>query len=102
MKGKVKTGIILVLICILIAVIPLVLIKNSQFGGSDDAASETISEILGVEEYKPWASPVYEPPGAETESLLFSLQAALGAGIMGYGIGILRERTKNRKESPAK
>ncbi len=102
MKGKFKTGVLLIAVCILIAVIPLALIKDSEFGGADDAASETISEILDVEEYEPWASPVYEPPGGETESLLFSLQAAIGAGIMGYGIGILKERTKNRKESPAR
>ncbi len=97
MTGKMKTGIILLLLSVLIAVIPLILIKNSEFGGSDDAASETISEILEVEEFEPWASPVYEPPGGETESFLFCLQAALGAGIFGYGIGVLKERTKGRK-----
>lgn len=99
MTGKMKTGVILILLCVLIAVIPLVLIKGSDFGGSDDAASKTISEILNVKEYKPWASPVFEPPGGETESLLFSLQAAIGAGIFGYGIGILKERTKQKRKT---
>lgn len=99
MTRKMKTAIILILICILIAVIPLVLIKDSEFGGADDAASGTISEILEVEEYEPWASPLYKPPGGETESLLFCIQAAMGAGIFGFGIGVLKERTKNRKES---
>ncbi len=99
MTGKMKTGIILILLCVLIAVIPLALIKDSEFGGSDDAASSTISEILKVEEYEPWASPVFEPPGGETESLLFCLQAAIGAGIFGYGIGVLKERTKLKRET---
>jgi cobalt/nickel transport protein len=99
MTGKKKTVIILILLCIVIAVIPLVLIKDSAFGGSDDAAAKTISEILKVPEYKPWASPVFKPPGSETESLLFSLQAALGAGIFGYCIGTLKERSKNKKGS---
>ncbi|QHQ61244.1 energy-coupling factor ABC transporter substrate-binding protein [Anaerocolumna sedimenticola] len=99
MTGKMKTGIVLLLICILIAVIPLAVIKDSDFGGSDDAAGKTISEILNVDEYKPWVSPVFEPPGGETESLLFCLQAALGAGVFGYGIGVLKERNRNRKES---
>ena len=57
-----------------------------------------ISEILEVEEYEPLASPVYEPPGGETESLLFCLQAALGAGIFGYGIGVLVERKKKSEK----
>lgn len=98
MKGKAKLYIGLSVLCVVIAVLPLLLIKDSEFGGADDAASGTISEILNVEEYEPWAAPIYEPPGGETESLLFCLQAALGAGIFGYGIGVLKERGKLRKE----
>ena len=98
MSSKVKTAIILVLLCILIAIVPLALIKNSEFSGADGKASDLVSEILGVEEYEPWTAPIYEPPGGETESLLFCLQAALGAGVFGYGIGILKERSKHRKK----
>lgn len=98
MKRKAKLYIGLSLLCVVIAVLPLLFIKDSEFGGADDAASGTISEILNVEEYEPWAAPIYEPPGGETESLLFCLQAALGAGIFGYGIGVLKERGKLRKE----
>lgn len=98
MSRKVKNGIILVLLCVIIAVVPLAFIKDSEFGGSDDAASNAISSILEVDEYKPWFSPIYEPPGGETESLLFCLQAAIGAGIFGFGLGTLMERGRNRKE----
>ena len=98
MSSKMKSAVFLLLLCVVIAIVPLAMIKNSEFGGADDAASEAISNILGVEEYEPWASPVYEPPGGETESLLFCLQAALGAGVMGYGIGVLKERTKAKKK----
>ena len=98
MSSKLKTGIILILLCVIIAVVPLAFIKNSEFGGSDDAASDAISEILQVDEYEPWATPIYEPPGGETEALLFCLQAALGAGVFGFGLGILVERGRNRKE----
>lgn len=98
MKGKAKIFIGLGLLCVVIAILPLLFIKDSEFGGADDAASGAISEILNVEEYEPWAAPIYEPPGGETESLLFCLQAALGAGIFGYGIGVLKERGKIRKE----
>lgn len=94
MSSKAKTGIILVLLCVVIAIVPLAMIKDSEFGGSDGAAENVINDITG-ESYEPWASPLFEPPGGETESLLFCLQAALGAGIIGYGIGVLKERHKN-------
>ncbi|WP_143315718.1 energy-coupling factor ABC transporter substrate-binding protein [Clostridium sp. HBUAS56017] len=95
--GKKKTVIILLLICILIASVPLILVKNSDFAGSDSLAEESISQINPS--YKAWASPILEPPGSETESLLFSLQAAIGAGILGYGLGTLRTRAKLTKEN---
>ncbi|KLU72202.1 MAG: hypothetical protein RHS_1829 [Robinsoniella sp. RHS] len=96
MGGKGKTVIILLLICVLIAVVPLALNKDSEFGGADGAAEEAITQI--DPNYQPWASPLLEPPGGETESLLFCLQAALGAGVFGYCIGMLRERTKHAKK----
>lgn len=95
MSNKGKTVIILLLVCVLIAVIPLAFIKDSEFGGADGAAEEAITEINP--DYEPWASPVLEPPGGETESLLFCLQAAIGAGLFGFCLGTLRERTKKEK-----
>lgn len=95
MSSNAKTVIILLLICVLIAVIPLATNKESEFAGADGAAEEAILELSP--DYEPWASPILEPPGGETESLLFCIQAALGAGIFGYGFGVLRERS--RKES---
>lgn len=101
MSGKAKTVVILLLLCVLIAVAPLAFIRDSEFGGADGAAEEMITEI--APDYEPWASPIMEPPGGETESLLFCLQAALGAGIFGYGFGVLHERSraggKKRKEA---
>lgn len=91
-----KTIIGLLVICLLIAVIPLMVIKDSEFGGSDGAAEEIVAEIDPG--YTVWAESILEPPGGETESLLFCLQAALGAGIFGFGIGTLKERSKNKKE----
>lgn len=98
MTGKMKTVLILLLLCVLIAVIPLAVIRDSEFGGADGAAEELITEINP--DYEAWASPVFKLPGGETESLLFCLQAALGAGVFGYGFGVLRERyRKEEKES---
>jgi len=46
-------------------------------------------------DYKPWAKNLIELPGEETESLLFALQAALGAGIVGYVLGYFKGERKN-------
>lgn len=43
-------------------------------------------------DYEPWAESLLEPPGGETESLLFCLQAAFGALVIGYGFGYLVAR----------
>lgn len=92
MKSKKNLIIVLLILCVLIAGIPLLVIKDSEFGGADGAAEDVISEV--DPNYKAWASPVLEPPGGETESLLFCLQAAIGAGILGFGLGVLKERYK--------
>lgn len=82
----------LIAIVILLAVVPLFLHRDSEFGGADGAAEEAITEI--APDYQPWFSPLWEPPGGETESLLFALQAALGAGFIGYFFGLKRGQRK--------
>ena len=93
--SKMKKAGLLLLLCVMIAVIPLILHRDSEFGGSDGEAEEAIAEL--DPDYEAWASPIMEPPGGETESLLFCLQAAIGAGILGYGFGTLRERARKEK-----
>lgn len=95
MKKRGKLVIVLLLLCAVIAVVPLVLIQDSEFGGADGAAEEAITEI--DPDYETWASPVIEPPGGETESLLFCVQAGLGAGVFGFILGRLTERKKHEK-----
>ncbi|OMP66738.1 energy-coupling factor ABC transporter substrate-binding protein [Domibacillus epiphyticus] len=85
----------LVLFAVAIAVIPLFMWQDSEFGGADGQAEELITAIQS--DYEPWANPLFEPPGGETESLLFSLQAAIGAGVIGYVIGTVRARAKREK-----
>lgn len=82
-----RLGISLLLlgIVIILAVILLLLVRDSEFGGADGAAEEAITEVAPG--YTPWFTPLLEPPGGETESLLFALQAALGAGLIGNGMG---------------
>ena len=87
-----KNNIALICLVIAIGVAPLILVKNSEFGGADGKAEELITEINPG--YEPWAESLIEPPGGETESLLFALQAALGAGVVCYVLGYFRGKTK--------
>lgn len=77
--------------------IPQMLGITPEWGGADDAASEII-ENTG---YEPWFSPIWEPPSGEIESLLFALQAAIGAGIIGYIAGLYRGRQEKNREVEA-
>lgn len=98
MTKNTKTVVILLVIAALIAIVPLFALKGAEFGGSDDAGSEMISEIKG-EEYEPWFTPVLETalggelPG-EIESLLFCLQTGIGVGIVAFVLGRFVERKK--------
>lgn len=85
-----KKNLLLFIIVILLAVIPLFIQKEAEFGGADGEAEEAIGEINPS--YKPWFTNLWEPPSGEIESLLFALQAALGAGFIGYFIGWTRGR----------
>jgi cobalt/nickel transport protein len=66
---------------------------GGEFKGSDDLGTQAIEEAAPG--YKPWFQPLWKPPSDEVESLLFSLQAALGAGFLGYVIGRRQSSHKN-------
>ena len=86
-----KKNLFLVGIVVFLAIIPLFLQKDAEFGGADGQAEEAIMEINT--NYEPWFNSIWEPPSGEIESLLFSLQAALGAGFIGYFIGFMRGKS---------
>ena len=100
MKHKVinmerSTLIILAAVCIILFIAPLVMYSGlgedeGYFGGADDAAGEAIEESG----FEPWFSSIWEPPSGEIESLLFALQAAIGAIIIGYAFGYWRGQGK--------
>lgn len=102
MTKTAKTVLALLALVLLIAVVPLFVSKGAEFGGSDDAGSQMISEING-QEYEPWFTPILETalggelPG-EVESLLFCVQTGIGVGILAFCFGYLAARKKYRKE----
>lgn len=86
---------LLILAVVALAVAPIIFLRGAEFGGADGEAEEAITEVKP--DYKPWFTPVFEPPSGEIESLLFSSQAALGAGLIGYAIGLYRGRSEKQK-----
>ncbi|MFB9328537.1 energy-coupling factor ABC transporter substrate-binding protein [Paenibacillus aurantiacus] len=84
---------LIILAVILLAVLPLAFVKG-EFGGADGEAEELIAVVDPT--YKPWFSSLLSPPG-ETESMLFALQAALGAGFIGYVIGLFRGKATRKQ-----
>ena len=63
-----KKNLIMLIIIAIIAIFPLMTLKDAEFGGADGQAEELITEIKP--DYKPWASSIYEPASGEIESLL--------------------------------
>ena len=66
---------------------------NHEWGGADGQAEDVISQLTGGT-YQPWFQPIYTPPSGEIESLLFTLQAAIGSIIIGYFLGYYRAQAK--------
>lgn len=87
-----KKNLLLGLLVVAIVILPLIIKSGSEFEGADDQAGGIIEEINP--EYEPWAEPLWEPPSGEVESLLFSLQVAIGAGTIGYILGSFKEKRK--------
>jgi len=73
---------------LVVAILAYGAMNGSEFGGSDDQGGEAI-ESVSDDFDGPWWNGIfgdYELPG-ETESMLFALQAAIGAVIIGFFMG---------------
>jgi len=71
-------------VIVAICISAFIISPGAEFGGADGQGEDQISEINP--DYQPWFESLWSPPG-ETESLLFALQAAIGASIIGWFIG---------------
>ena len=104
MKTTMKpTGYLIILISIsfLLMLVYITADQHVPEAGEWIAGDSQIVSQIGVitgNEYKPWFEPIWAPPNSEIETFLFSLQAAIGAIIVGYFIGYY----KGKKEVSGK
>lgn len=68
---------------------------EEAFAGTD----AVVTQMLEDQGAEPWLRPIFEPGSGEIESGLFALQAALGAGVLGFALGNLRGRNAERQRA---
>lgn len=100
-----RMNLLLVLAILALVALPLVMLRRADsrddlFGGADNRAAEAVKTLAPG--YTPWFTPLFEPPSAEVSSMLFALQAALGAGVIGYYFGLAKGRSQARRGTPDK
>ncbi|EAW36109.1 energy-coupling factor ABC transporter substrate-binding protein [Lyngbya sp. PCC 8106] len=93
-SSKQRNG-LLILAVITLAILPLIFIRG-EYSGADSEAEKIITEIKP--NYQPWFNPLIELPSGEIESLLFVSQAAIGAGIVGYVVGLYKGRQEGKNQ----
>lgn len=96
MKGWIL-NLILLAVVVALAASAFILSPDSEFAGADNQALKVIGEL--APNYQRWFVPFWEPPGPEMQSLLFALQASLGAGIIGYAVGYWSARRHQENEA---
>jgi cobalt/nickel transport protein len=77
-----------------LALLPLLIVKEGKFGGADDQGKEEITKIKP--DYKPWFGALMQPASSEIAGMLFAAQAAMGAGVVGYAIGLYKGRSESQ------
>lgn len=91
-----KTNLILIMLVVVLAALPLFLLPNAEFGGADGEAEGVVEQVDPG--FEAWFEPIMEPASGEVESLLFALQAAIGAGVIGFCVGRLTSNKGGKKE----
>lgn len=74
-------------------IVPFVISQGSEFSGTDGQGPDVIEESG----YTPWIDPMAYQPDDLGEKLLFSLQVAIGAAILGFFVGRETGKIANNK-----
>lgn len=104
MSKNTRITLLLVALAVIIAAFPLYFNLGDPDAEEPFAGADATAEVIVEEnnpDYEPWASPVIEDLPGEVESGLFALQAALGAGVVGYVLGVYRGRARERAAATA-
>lgn len=103
MSKNTKIVLGLIALILILAIIPFFLAPGAEFGGSDDAGSQMVTQVT-QKDYEPWFTPILESalggelPG-EIESLLFCIQTGIGVGVISFAFGYLVARKKYAKKN---
>ena len=91
---KIPTNWLITIGILALSIGPVLHFQGNEFNATDSKNSTAIEELRPG--YKPWFEPVIKPSGGEVETFLFATQAAIGAGIVGYIIGLYKGRTERQ------
>lgn len=85
---------LIVVMVIALFIVPFIINQNAEFSGTDGQGPDAIEESG----YTPWIDPLAYQPDDLGERLLFSLQVAIGAVILGFYVGHETGRVNNKKD----
>ncbi len=80
--------ILIIGVVLAIFILPFVINSSGSFSGTDGQGADQIKSSG----YTPWIQPLGYVPDATGEIVIFSLQVAIGAVIIGYFVGYLRAK----------
>ncbi|MBI4781672.1 MAG: cobalt transport protein CbiN [Oscillatoriophycideae cyanobacterium NC_groundwater_1537_Pr4_S-0.65um_50_18] len=80
---------------LVLALGPLLVLQGREFGATDGHFITAIE--TDHPDYKPWVEPVIKDSGPEVQTFLFAAQAGIGAGVMGYILGLYKGRSERRE-----
>lgn len=84
-------ALILVVVVPVLAAVLFYAAGGKALTGADEQAREAVQR---VHSYRPWFEPLWSPPSAAVEALLFLAQAVAGAAVLGFAVVRLRARRK--------
>ena len=98
MKMSNKTIYIAGFAVVFIMCLGIFVFTSGDWGGSDDAGGGAAEEHGVVPWLTDWIDAIYGELPGEIESLLFAIQAAIGAIIIGYFIGSAKSKKQAAQE----
>ena len=81
-----------------VIIVGILVFVPGDFGGSDDAGGGAAEDAGYVPWLTDWIDAIYGELPGEIESMLFAVQAAIGAVLIGYFIGFSRSKKKVEME----